>query len=138
MEGHFWLVDHQEKLDFFIEFAKLALKNGEHHMYSIKGVGRSERQNNAMHLWFRQIAATLNDGGFEFPHPLNPGINIPFTEHLIKEIVYKPIIKAMYDKNTTSGLTGRELSEAAEVLIRWLTEKHNVYIPFPQKLRDEL
>ena len=31
-------------------------------------------------------------------------------------MLYKPIIKAMYQKTSTTKLTGRELSEAAEVL----------------------
>ncbi len=53
-------------------------------------------------------------------------------------MLYKPIIKAMYDKTSTTRLTGGELSEAAEVLIRWLSEKKGIYVPFPQTLKDEL
>ena len=65
-------------------------------------------------------------------------IEVPFTEGLVKEMLYKPIIKAMYQKTSTTKLTGRELSEAAEVLVRWLSEKKGIYVPFPQSIKDEL
>ena len=35
-------------------------------------------------------------------------------------------------------LTVRELSESAEVLVRWLAEHRGVYIPFPQSLKDQM
>ena len=91
-----------------------------------------------MHLWFRQMAEHLNDAGYHNKHPFNDEVEVPFTEGLVKEMLYKPIIKAMYQKTSTTKLTGRELSEAAEVLVRWLSEKKGIYVPFPQTIKDEL
>ena len=138
MDGHRWIVDSQEKLEFFIDFVKGQFSQGSYHLYSIKPAGRTERQNNAMHLWFRQMAEKLNDAGYSNKHPFNLQVEIPFTEGLVKEMLYKPIIKAMYQKTSTTKLTGRELSEAAEVLVRWLSEKKGIYVPFPQSIKDEL
>ncbi len=137
-DGHRWIIDHKDKLQFFIDFAKDQLEQGNHLVYSIKPAGRTERQNNAMHLWFRQMAEQLNDAGYSNKHPFNEEVEIPFTEGLVKEMLYKPIIKSMYNKTSTTRLTGGELSEAAEVLIRWLSEKKGIYVPFPQTLKDEL
>jgi len=136
--GHRWIVDSNDKADFFIKFIKDQFQSGEVLVYSIKPYGRTEKQNNAMHLWFRQMAEQLNDAGYANKHPFNDQIEIPFTEGLVKEMLYKPIIKAMYQKTSTTKLTGRELSEAAEVLVRWLSEKKGIYVPFPQTLKDEL
>jgi len=135
-DGHQWLVDHKDKLDFFIAFITAELQSGSHHLYSIKPAGRSEKQNNAMHLWFRQIAEELNDGGYHATHPFNNEVEVPFTEVLVKEMLYKPVIKAMYDKKSTAGLSGRELSEAAEVLVRWLAEHKGFLVPFPSDLKE--
>jgi hypothetical protein len=135
-DGHQWLVDHKDKLDFFIAFITAELQSGSHHLYSIKPAGRSEKQNNAMHLWFRQIAEELNDGGYHATHPFNNEVEVPFTEVLVKEMLYKPVIKAMYDKKSTAGLSGRELSEAAEVLVRWLAEHKGFLVPFPSELKE--
>ena len=91
-----------------------------------------------MHLWFRQIAEELNGAGHWVRHPFSDKLEIPFTEVLVKEMLYKPVIKAMYDKSSTAKLTPIQLSEAAEVLTRWLSEHKDVYVPFPQQLKDQL
>ena len=135
---HRWIVDNKNKLKFFISFITDQYESGKHIMYSIKDTTRSDRQNNAMHLWFRQIAIELNDAGYWVRHPFSDTFEIPFTETLVKETLYKPVVKSMYNKSTTTKLTPSELSEAAEVLIRWLSEHKQVYVPFPQQLKDEL
>jgi hypothetical protein len=53
-------------------------------------------------------------------------------------MLYKPIGKALYNKESTRTLTTAEASEAIEVLIRWLSEHKQVYVPFPQALKDEM
>ena len=136
--GHRWIVDTKEKADFFIAFIKDQFKSGEVIAYGIKPYGRTERQNNAMHLWFRQMADQLNDAGYSAKHPFNDEIEVPFTEVLVKEMLYKPIIEAMYDKKSTATLTGGQVSEAAEVLVRWLSEKKGIHAPFPQALKDDI
>ncbi len=68
--GHRWIVDTKEKADFFIAFIKDQFKSGEVLAYGIKPYGRTERQNNAMHLWFRQMADQLNDGRILSKTPL--------------------------------------------------------------------
>lgn len=133
-----WVVNTKDKLDFFVQYIKEQYENGRHNTYSIKQHTRSSRQNNAMHMWFRQIAEELNDSGQWARHPFSDSFEIPFTDILIKEMLYKPIIRSMYDKTSTGKLTVRELSEAAEVLVRWLSEHKNIYVPFPQILKDEL
>ena len=136
--AHRWIVDNKNKLKFFISFVQKQYENGKHVTYSIKDTTRSARQNNAMHLWFRQIAIQLNDAGYWVRHPFSDNVEIPFTEVLVKEMLYKPTAKAMFDKDTTTKLTPAELSEASEVLVRWLSEHKGVYVPFPQQLKDEL
>jgi hypothetical protein len=136
--SHRWIVDKKDKLDFFISFVKDQYESGKYILYTIKDTTRSDRQNNAMHLWFRQIANELNDAGYYVRHPFSDKLEIPFTEVLVKETLYKPVIGAMYSKSSTAKLTPTQLSEAAEVLVRWLSEHKGVYVPFPQQLKDQL
>ncbi len=136
--SHRWIVDSKDKANFFITFILDQWEQGKTVMYHIKDATRSDKQNNAMHLWFRQIAEELNDAGFSIKHPFDDDFEIPFTEVLVKETLYKPVAKAMYDKNTTTKLTTAELSNVAETLIRWLSEHKQVYVPFPQQLKDQL
>lgn len=136
--SHRWIVDSKDKANFFIDFILKQWEEGKTILYYIKDTTRSDRQNNAMHLWFRQIAQELNDAGYFVRHPFNDSFEIPFTEVLVKETLYKPIIKAMHGKESTAKLTPAQLSEASEVLIRWLSEHKSVYVPFPQQLKDQL
>ena len=82
------------------------------------------------------MAEELNNAGYSATHPLNQEIEVTFTEVLVKEMLYKPIIKAMYDKKSTTGLSGRQLSEAAEVLVRWLVEHKEILVPFHQSVKN--
>ena len=136
--GHMWIVDAKEKMEFFIQFIRHHYDEGKIITYSIKEESRTSRQNGAMHLWFRNIANALNDSGAWAKHPFNDEFEIPFTEVLVKEMLYKPVIKAMYGKDSTSSLQVKELSEAAEVLVRWLSEHKRIYVPFPQSIKDEM
>jgi hypothetical protein len=136
--SHKWLVDNKDKANFFIDFVLTQYEQGKNILYYIKDATRSDRQNNAMHLWFRQIAIELNDAGYWVRHPFSDNFEIPFTEVLVKEMLYKPTVKAMFDKETTTRLTPAELSEASEVLVRWLSENKQIYVPFPQQLKDDM
>jgi len=136
--SHRWLVDSKDKANFFINFILDQWQEGKTILYYIKDTNRTDRQNNAMHLWFRQVAEKLNDAGHYVRHPFSDTFEIPFTEVLVKETLYKPVLNAMYSKTSTAKLTAKEVSEAAEVLIRWLSEHKQVYVPFPQQLKDQL
>ena len=93
-DGHRWIVDSQEKLEFFIDFVKGQFSQGSYHLYSIKPAGRTERQNNAMHLWFRQMAEKLNDAGYSNAHPFNDQVEIPFTEGLVNQTSLSNAVQA--------------------------------------------
>jgi len=135
--GHRWLVDTEEKADFFKKFVYDQLHNGHTMLYTIKDPTRSDRQNNALHLWFRHIAEELNDAGEWIAHPWKPELEIPFTEVSVKELLFLPVIHKMHNKRKTSALTKSELSESAEALIRYLAEKKGIFCPLPQQSKDE-
>ena len=116
-----FFVNPKDKMNFFIDFIKDQHESGKHILYTIKDATRSDRQNNAMHLWFRQIAEELNDAGYWVRHPFSDSLEIPFTEILVKEMLYKPIIKAM----ETAGLI--EISQQQSVAFR--THRLSAYAP---------
>ena len=88
---------------------------------------RTDKQNNSIHLWFRQIGEVLNDAGFE--QKITIGGDIPWTEWSIK-VLFVKIAKAMYGKKHTADLTTLELTKVSEVLNRLLGDQ-GIHIPFP-------
>ena len=102
--GQGWIVDTTHKLEQFIDFINRSFADGKHNLYLIKDASRSVKQNNAMHVWFRQLAEQLNEAGHTMPHPFDDDFELSFTEVRVKEILFKPIIEAMYDKKSTAKL----------------------------------
>ena len=47
----------------------------------------------------------LNDAGFEIPHPFKSDLEIPYTEHSVKELLYRPIIEAMFGESSSTQLS---------------------------------
>jgi hypothetical protein len=99
-----------------------------------KGV-RTIPQNSALHLGLGMIAKTLNEAGLDMRKVLKPEIDIPWTLESVKEYLFRPIMKAMYHKKSTTELSKiGEIEEIWDVLMRHLGEKHEVeYIPFPSE-----
>jgi len=95
---------------------------------------RSEQQNRAMHLAFDHLAKALNLAGLDMRIVLKPEINIPWTISSVKEHLFRPIMKAMTSKDSTTELlkSAGEIDTIWETLMRHLMEKHHIeYIAFP-------
>ena len=104
-DGQGWIVDTTHKLEQFVDFINRSFADGKHNLYLIKDANRSAKQNNAMHVWFRQLAEELNNAGHTMPHPFDNDFELSFTEMRVKEILFKPIIEAMYKKSTAKLTT---------------------------------
>jgi len=101
----------------------------------VKEVKRSLAQNNAMHLFFRQLANKLNEMGLDVRSVMKPTYEIWWTGDMVKEHLWKFFQKAKFGKESTTTLKKQEeIDSVHEDLMRNLGEKHHVeYIPFPHK-----
>lgn len=105
---------------------------------------RTLPQNRAMHKNFEMIAEKLNDAGYDVRKTIK--IDIPFTGMWVKEYMWKPIMKKMFKKDSTTLLKkAGEIDKCHEVLMRELGEKLEIeYHNFPndpikeEKLQKEL
>ena len=131
MGGVAWEVTDRETAKKFCQYVTEQADEGIDRTYSIVRSNRSTRQHNALHLLFRQLANALNDSGFMQKHPFNDEFEIPWSENSIKELFYKPIIKQMYDIESTRKLGTTQLSESANVMIDAINMKLGVFVPFP-------
>lgn len=93
----------------------------------------SGQQMRAVHLWFRMLADAMNDAGINVQQALEQRMEIPWTDKLIKELVWRPAMKAFKDKASTTQLYKLETSDVIEVVNRWFTEKQGVYVEFPSE-----
>jgi hypothetical protein len=136
MSGESWLVDNREKAKSFCQYVMNQAEDGIDRLYSIKRGTRSVKQNNALHLLFRQIAEELNNAGYTRPHPWGK-MEVPYSEVAVKEMFYVPIIDKVYKKQHSSELDTKELSESVEVLLDALAQNTGIAMQMPQMFQGQ-
>lgn len=92
---------------------------------------RTSTQNKSLHLFFTNLASTLNEAGLDMKAVLKPQVMIPWTPENVKEYLWKPVQRVLLHKSHTADLTTKEVSEVYEVFNRHLGESVGVYEPFP-------
>lgn len=97
---------------------------------------RTSQQNRALHKGLLLLANVLNDAGLSMRVLLKPEVSIDWTTESVKEHLFRPFMKAMTGKQSTTELTktGGEIEKVWDTLMRELGEKHGIeYIPFPSE-----
>ena len=95
---------------------------------------RTIRQNKAIHLMNTWIANQLNDAGLDQKKVIKA--DIPWTKDAVKLLIVKPIMKSMYQKDSTTELnkSNKEIEHLYDVIMRELGEKFGIeYIKFPNE-----
>ena len=90
-------------------------------------------QRGALHLYFRRLAEALNDAGLDARKTLKPELEIPWTEAMIKDLLWRPIQVAMTGKHSTTELDKIEPGDIYSVLDRHLGEKFGLHDKFPSE-----
>jgi hypothetical protein len=94
---------------------------------------RTHQQSKALHLFCAVLADALNNAGLDMRVVLRPEVSIPWSRESVKEQLWRPIQKAMYNKHSTTELNKKEeITQIHAVLMRHLGEKFHVeFINFP-------
>jgi hypothetical protein len=93
---------------------------------------RSNTQNRALHLWIKHISDELNEMGQTFHYQGITGntFELPFNEHLVKEFTIKPIIKTLFNIDSTTKLTTENINQLIDVINKFMSDK-GVCLPWP-------
>ena len=97
---------------------------------------RTQRQNNALHLYFELLAEELNDAGISMKELMGQGVDIDWTPVSVKYI-WKRIQKAMIGTDSTTDLKTDEVDKVYAVLDRFLTQEKKLHVPFPSINYDD-
>jgi hypothetical protein len=92
---------------------------------------RTTKQNRALHLYFTLLAKKMAEQGLDMKKALKPSVEITPTMELCKEYLFRPIMRAKYDKESTTELTTKELQGVIQDLDRFFLSKHKIDVPFP-------
>ena len=128
-----WTVKNKDTAKFFIAYIEDQVEQGIDRVYTIQKMDRTYRQNRTIHLLFRQMATALNDAGFEISHPFKPDLEIPWSEHSVKELLYRPIITSYFKIDRSSLLDTEQLSESMTILVDAVNRNTGVYVHIPSQ-----
>ena len=98
---------------------------------------RTTTQNSAMHLFFTQLAGALNDAGLDQRKMLKESVDMPWSQHSVKEFLWRPIQLAAVQKDSSAKLSTQEVSYIYEILNRHLTQKLGISLPWPEVQNGE-
>jgi len=84
---------------------------------------RTLKQNNSLHLYCRKLADELNGKGFDMRVVLKPEYKIRWDDKSVKENLFKPIAKALYNLDSTTKLDKKQVSRVHEELMQMLVDK---------------
>ena len=131
-----WTVKNKDTAKFFVAYVESQVEQGVDRVYIIRKADRTYRQNRTLHLLFRRMATALNEAGFEISHPFKAELEIPWSEHSVKELLYRPIITSYFKLERSSDLDAAQLSESMEILIDAVNRNTGVYTPIPSQEPD--
>ena len=92
---------------------------------------RTPSQNRALHLLFSELAKELNDHGLDMRKTLKPTIDIPWSGATVKEFLWKPVMKAQLNKESTTEMTTKEIDQVFDTINRHIGEKFGLHLDFP-------
>ncbi len=91
------------------------------------------QQKKSIHLYFRQLAIALNEGGYSVPVVLRESVDIDWNITLVKEIIWRTVQRKQTGKESTKDITKEELDNTFEEINRFIGEKFGVHVPFPSE-----
>lgn len=95
---------------------------------------RSNQQNRAIHLYCTMCAEALNDSGeyFVYLDYKNVQCEIPWSGDMFKQYWIKPIIKVLYEIDSTTKLKTNEIDQVIDVISKRFGEI-GIEVSFPSQ-----
>lgn len=95
---------------------------------------RTAQQNKALHAFFTELSNELNDHGVTIQKFTENAVQIEFTPKLVKEIIWRPIQKALISKDSTADLDKTtEIDLIYDHIIRHIGELYGIFLEFPHR-----
>jgi hypothetical protein len=93
---------------------------------------RTLAQNNALWLMYSQLADELNEKGIDLRTLIRKEVDIPWTRYSVHEYLWKPLLKVMFGKNSTTKMSKTEEIEAVyDALNRIIIERTKGEVRLP-------
>lgn len=133
ISGEHFIVNGRHSKEMFLKhFEKLC----EQHPYLVfewfTGKPIGVKQSAALHVYLRLLAHELNTNGFTVEQFFKEGVQIPFSQEIVKENIWRPVMRAVTGKDSTQDLITTETQEVFEHVNRAIGER-GIHVPWPER-----
>jgi hypothetical protein len=126
-------INSAQSLQAYKDYLDAQFKKHKYLQVTIKtGRQRTTTQNASLHKYCQLLADELNEQGQDFRLFMKEGYEVPFTQDLVKEHIWKPVQKAMFGIDSTTKADRTQYSAIYDVLNRKMAE-YGVYVPWPSE-----
>lgn len=94
-------------------------------------MNRTDQQNKALHVFFKQLSDQLNESGLDMKRVLMPEISIGWTPTTVKECLWRPIQQAYTGKKSTKDLETTEIDQIFAIINKHLGQEFGLATEFP-------
>jgi hypothetical protein len=133
MSGEHWVINSDYKLDNVKRHIEQAYEKDKFLTITcVTGKKRTNKQNNALHLWCEQLATVLNDRQLDLKVMLDHHPTIDWNRDAVKNFLWKPVQKAQAGVDSTTKAKTSDYPAVYDILNKYLAEKYGVHVPWPQ------
>ena len=102
------------------------------------GQQRTDQQRKAIEVFCRELADVLNSHGLDMQAVFNvKEVSVPWSQESAKEVLFKPIMTAMFQVESTTELERGQCGKVHAILCKNLSEKLGITCPeWPSKERE--
>lgn len=101
-----------------------------------RGTQRTLTQNAALHRYFELLADSLNDAGYTIAKVLTKPLDISWSKHTVKELLWRPVQNAILDKKTTTRLKRFEVTKVYDELNNIMSTRYGLSVEFPNDNKE--
>jgi|SRR5210317_1888769 len=129
LQGKYYRIETPEQLQHFIRCITEQYNARDWIEFQMRHDDtRSLKQNNSLHSFCSDLAQQLNDSHIQPQHFFKTGFNILWTMDMVKENIFKPIMKAITKNGKTSKASKKDIIETYEVINRELGERWGIHV----------
>lgn len=133
MMSESWIVNGSHSKEMFLKHVETLTEQHPYLCFEwFTGKPTSVKQTASLHVYLRQVAQGLNEKGFSVSTFFKEGVEIPFSEEIVKDNIWRPIQKAVVQKDSTKDLTTTETQQVFEIVNRAVGER-GIHVPWPSR-----
>lgn len=132
-QGQFWISNSSTTREKFLAFAQKLMEEQPYVVWEwFLGKPITGKQNAALHVYFRLLSKELNANGLTVETFFKDGYEVPFSEEIVKEHIWRPIQIAVTEKESSQELTTIETQQIYENVNRALANR-SIHVPWPEQ-----